>query len=106
MEELAELDWGETDKTNSCFVAVIYDITDNKRRIRLSKLISGYGERVQGSAFECWLTKNELAELECEALSIIDENNDSLIIYRMNGSSGSKRYGVAPETYEKSFILV
>ncbi|MDR2400851.1 MAG: CRISPR-associated endonuclease Cas2, partial [Deferribacteraceae bacterium] len=69
-----------TGKTGSFFVPVIYDVTDNKRRNKLCKLLSSYGERVQKSAFECWITKREQAELEAEALKIIDEAEDSLII--------------------------
>lgn len=32
-------------------VLIIYDIIDNKRRLTLSKLLCGYGIRVQKSSF-------------------------------------------------------
>lgn len=34
------------------FVLVIYDVVDNKKRLKLSKYLLGYGIRVQKSAFE------------------------------------------------------
>jgi len=39
-------------------VLIIYDITEDKPRIKLSKLLSSYGVRVQKSAFEASLNKN------------------------------------------------
>jgi CRISPR-associated protein Cas2 len=35
---------------------VAYDISDDGRRLRLSRLLEGYGVRVQYSVFECDLT--------------------------------------------------
>ena len=39
------------------FVLVIYDIVDNKKRLKLSKYLLGYVIRVQKSAFEMMITK-------------------------------------------------
>ena len=36
----------ESDKE---FVLIIYDIVDNRKRVKLAKLLSGYGKRVQKS---------------------------------------------------------
>jgi hypothetical protein len=35
----------------------------------------------------------------------MDEAEDSLIIYCINDTAGSKRYGVSPKTEEKNFYL-
>ena len=40
-------------------VVVIYDIIDNKRRLKVSKILNGYGKRVQKSAFECIIDKKQ-----------------------------------------------
>ena len=42
-------------KTKFCLV--IYDIVSNKRRLKLAKLLEGYGVRVQRSCFELALEK-------------------------------------------------
>lgn len=43
------------------FCLVIYDIISNKRRLKLSKLLEGYGMRVQRSCFEIDVEKNKLS---------------------------------------------
>lgn len=45
-------------------VLVVYDVTDARLRRRLARVLSGFGERVQRSAFECLLTGPERARLE------------------------------------------
>ena len=44
-------------------VVVVYDVPDDKRRLKLSKLLEGYGRRVQFSMFECFLTLEEMRGL-------------------------------------------
>ena len=40
-------------------VIIIYDIISNKRRTQLSRLLSGFGFRIQKSAFECLLMQSQ-----------------------------------------------
>jgi len=35
-------------------VLVVYDIPNNKRRLKLSNFLEGHGRRVQDSVFECF----------------------------------------------------
>lgn len=42
---------------------VVYDVSDPRLRRRLARLLGGYGERVQRSAFECVLRPGEHAAL-------------------------------------------
>ena len=42
----------EEKKDDRVFVLIIYDIVDNKRRVKLAKYLQGYGFRVQKSALE------------------------------------------------------
>ncbi|TVW81228.1 CRISPR-associated endonuclease Cas2 [Streptococcus pneumoniae] len=44
-------------KKKSLFCLIIYDIISNKRRLRLAKLLEGFGMRVQRSCFEVDLEK-------------------------------------------------
>ena len=39
-------------KKKSFFCIIIYDIVSNKRRLKLAKLLEGFGIRVQRSCFE------------------------------------------------------
>jgi CRISPR-associated protein Cas2 len=45
---------------------ICYDISDNKRRYYIDKILQGYGERIQKSAFECLLKSNEMNLLQKE----------------------------------------
>ncbi|MDX9954945.1 MAG: CRISPR-associated endonuclease Cas2 [Anaerolineae bacterium] len=48
--------------TRSCYL-ISYDIPDDKRRSKIAHLLEGYGERVQYSVFEIWVTDKELEKL-------------------------------------------
>lgn len=65
---------------------VIYDITDNKRRGKLVKLLEGYGKRVQKSAFEMILNQKQYDELISKIpLYIIQEDNVRIYKLRLEG---------------------
>lgn len=44
---------------NKKLYLIIYDITDNKRRRKVSKILEKYGIRIQFSAFECELNEQK-----------------------------------------------
>ena len=43
-----------------------YDISDDRRRARVARVLSGYGERIQCSVFEIWLQPNQVLVLKRE----------------------------------------
>jgi CRISPR-associated protein Cas2 len=62
---------------------VSYDIPCDKRRVRVAKALTGYGERVQYSVFECLLTEAQFERLWEELQRKIDADEDSLRAYRL-----------------------
>jgi CRISPR-associated protein Cas2 len=42
---------------------VAYDIVDDRRRYRVERILSGYGWRLQYSAFECAMDEGECEQL-------------------------------------------
>ncbi len=60
---------------------ISYDITDDKRRNNLAKLLLSYGERVQFSVFECRL--KDIADLAEQVNGLIEQEQDSVRIYRI-----------------------
>lgn len=61
-----------------------YDISVDKRRTKLAKLLEGFGQRVQYSVFECDLTDRQFAVLWRKLQRILKpEEHDSLRIYRL-----------------------
>lgn len=53
-------------------IVVSYDISDNKRRNKVARLMEGHGYRVQYSVFECDLTKRQLAALKKQLKPLVN----------------------------------
>lgn len=66
------------------FVLISYDITDNRRRLKLAELLLDFGaERVQYSVFECFITQQNLVTLTRRIEGLIEETEDSVRIYAL-----------------------
>jgi CRISPR-associated protein Cas2 len=65
------------------FYLVSYDILDDKRRTRLSKMLKDFGDRVHYSVFECILTDDLLYDMKNRIKNIIDQKEDSVRIYTL-----------------------
>ena len=63
------------------YCVLSYDITDDERRGRISKLMLANGTRVQKSVFECVLEPDRLERLLAKAVKLLDLNTDSLRLY-------------------------
>ncbi len=64
-------------------VVVSYDVPDDKRRLRLAKLLLDYGKRVQYSVFECDLTPGQIDAMLQRINKVVDEEVDSVRVYRL-----------------------
>lgn len=62
---------------------ISYDICKDRRRNKVSKVLEGFGQRVQYSIFECYLNNTQLQILKTKLLKLINCNEDSIIIYRL-----------------------
>lgn len=63
--------------------AIIYDVTDDRERTRVAKILIGYGFRVQKSVFECKLSRGDRKSLvaRLEALAL---QTGSVKLYRIH----------------------
>ena len=66
------------------FWVVSYDIPNDKRRRKVSKVLEGYGRRAQFSVFECELDDIKLGQLELRLRREIDEKEDDIRFYPLN----------------------
>ena len=66
------------------FVLIAYDITDDRRRTKIAKLMEGYGDRVQGSVFESDLDRSRLEELIRRTRKLIRPSEDSVRFYELD----------------------
>ena len=87
-------------------VLVIYDIVNDKKRYRLAKMLLGYGERVQRSAFECHLTTKQYEEMTKKALIFIDEDEDLLRVYKLTGNTTVQVWGSIPLTEDEDIVII
>lgn len=52
-----------------------YDISDDRRRVAISKVLRRYGERIQESVFELRITPEELASVRFQIGVLLDRDD-------------------------------
>ncbi|NJN39275.1 MAG: CRISPR-associated endonuclease Cas2 [Acaryochloridaceae cyanobacterium CSU_3_4] len=62
-------------------VVVTYDISDDKRRTKIHKILSSYGQWMQFSVFECSLTTTQYVKLRNRLDKQIRAESDSIRFY-------------------------
>lgn len=60
---------------------VSYDISSNRLRTKVAKLLEGYGRRVQYSVFECDLVEKRYQELYKKLIELIDGIDEGNICF-------------------------
>ena len=62
------------------FTIVSYDISDDRRRARVAKLLLDYGDRVQYSVFCCQVNALERVKLESALKQRMDQKADQCLL--------------------------
>lgn len=93
--------------TNTTLYLIAYDLSNNKRRTKLHKALSGYGQWTQYSFFECFLTDKQLVSLRARIDQIIKVNEDNVRIYPVCASCQKKveTIGSKPPKENKLFLI-
>ena len=91
---------------NAQFLVVSYDISSNRRRLKVMKTLEGFGARVQYSVFECRLKPNEVDDLRRKLKKLIVQE-DSVRLYFISADDVKRieRLGDIRTVEEKIFIL-
>ena len=91
---------------NAQFLVVSYDISSNRRRLKVMKTLEGFGARVQYSVFECRLKTNEVDDLRRKLKKLIVQE-DSVRLYFISADDVKRieRLGDIRTVEEKIFIL-
>ena len=58
------------------FMVISYDISEDKRRTKIHKILKSYGQWVQYSVFECQLTETQYAKLRSRLYKLIKPKNE------------------------------
>ncbi|MBQ9886807.1 MAG: CRISPR-associated endonuclease Cas2 [Lachnospiraceae bacterium] len=87
------------------YVLIIYDIVDNRRRVKLAKFLQGYGFRIQKSAFEAIITRKKYQKLISEISKYVS-NEDSVKVYKIIGKGQVTSFGQNIEVPDEDVILI
>jgi CRISPR-associated protein Cas2 len=90
---------------NKVFVLIIYDIEDNKKRLKLSKLLLGYGCRIQKSSFEAVISYRKYKELLGKLPRYVSEN-DSIRVYKIIGKGQVTSFGKQMNNEQDDIIVI
>jgi CRISPR-associated protein Cas2 len=71
-------------------VIVVYDIPNDKRRLKVANFLEGYGRRVQYSVFECFLSLDEMRELHQNIKRLLKLNEDNVRLYWLSETAVSQ----------------
>jgi len=86
------------------FVILVYDV-NQKRVAKVLKLCRRYLNWVQNSVLEGELSSAKLTKLKIELKKIIDETEDSVIIYQFRSTRYSKREILGLEKGGEEWII-
>ncbi|XOF33089.1 MAG: CRISPR-associated endonuclease Cas2 [Candidatus Electrothrix sp. YB6] len=84
---------------------IAYDISSQRERSRVSKVLTEYGFRVQKSVFECSLSAGGKAKMAAE-LAQLDLQSGYLYIYHLNKQAKRSEIGKAPPSPDSGFAFI
>ncbi len=96
----------ETIHEKRIYILVIYDIVSNKRRNAFAKKMSGYGFRVQKSAFEAMISEKLYRKLLEKIPRYIDKTEDSVRVYRIIGHGEVTLFGTNVSIENEEVIII
>lgn len=99
--QIDEIESSEAFSERKYIVLIIYDIISNKQRVKMAKLLSSYGNRVQKSAFEARLNKKQYARLLRDIKKLM-KKDDNVRIYKLHSyeeilTFGEKKYEIVED---------
>ncbi|MBZ0287867.1 MAG: CRISPR-associated endonuclease Cas2 [Anaerolineae bacterium] len=73
---------------------ISYDVSDDKRRTKLFKMLEGQGDHAQYSVFFCDLNDAELALLRTRIVDTINNSEDQVLMLDLGPASNDANYGL------------
>jgi CRISPR-associated protein Cas2 len=78
------------DTRTTMLYLVAYDISSDRRRGKVHKVLSGFGHWTQYSLFECYLSEKEYLQLRLRLDKILEESHDSVRFYPLCATCEAK----------------
>ena len=92
--------------TRRALYIVAYDVAKPSRLRKVRQTVKRFATGGQKSVFECFLTPSERDELLAEAGAIIDEDEDRLMLFRVEERAQPVLLGTATQAVDPDFIYV
>lgn len=86
---------------------IAYDISSDRRRTKVHKILCGFGEWTQYSLFECFLDEKQYILLRHRLDAVLDKQADNVRLYPLCASCQQKveTVGSAPPEEATLFLL-
>ncbi len=95
------------DNRTTTLYVVAYDISADKRRTKVHKILCGYGQWTQFSLFECFLSERQFVALRARLDKVLNMEKDSVRFYPLCGACQKKVETVgSPKPQEPDLFLV
>lgn len=88
------------------FYVVAYDIPSDKRRTKVHKVLSGFGEWTQYSLFELFLSDKEKVLLEMKLKKLLNPKEDSVRFYPLCAACLKRVETVGSEPPQERKVVV
>lgn len=88
------------------FYVIAYDIPSDRRRTRVHKTLCGFGQWMQYSLFEAFLTDKELTVLQGKLEKLLDPAHDSVRFYPLCKSCVDKVETVGSEKPKEDKVFI
>ncbi len=85
---------------------IAYDISDDRRRTKVHKTLSGFGKWTQYSLFECYLTDKELVALRGKLDDLLEPDEDSVRFYHICSACEAKVVTIGSEAPKEETIFI
>lgn len=83
---------------------IAYDVSDHRRLAQVHHYLKGYSTGGQKSVYECFLSDAELREVTRSLRHLIDDVEDRVHVFGMDGRSKTHTLGVAVQPKDPAFF--
>jgi CRISPR-associated protein Cas2 len=91
---------------NRTLFLIAYDITDDRRLSQTREFLKGYSTGGQKSVYECFLTDGELVYVKRAIDGIIDDEDDRVHIFTMDGRSRTHTLGIGVQPKDPEYFYI
>jgi CRISPR-associated protein Cas2 len=85
---------------------IAYDITENRRLNSVRHFLKGYSTGGQKSVYECFLSDGELRYVKNRIGGLIDEEDDRVHIFTMDGRSQTHTLGIGIQPKDPEYFYI